>query len=50
MGRLERNPDKGASAVEYSLLVGLIAIVIFVAVVFFGQEVEGLFSTAATSY
>lgn len=36
--------DKGASMVEYALLVVLIAIVALVAVRFMGQETSGLFS------
>jgi len=36
--------DRGATAVEYALMVGLIAVVIVVAVVAFGLSVEGLFN------
>ena len=35
--------DEGASAVEYALLIALIAGVIVLAVVFFGQQVKGKF-------
>ena len=35
--------DEGASAVEYGLLIALIAGVIVLAVVFFGQQVKGKF-------
>jgi pilus assembly protein Flp/PilA len=42
--------DQGASSVEYGLLIGLIAIVIFVAVVLLGENTRDLFSTAATMY
>ena len=37
--------DHGATAVEYALMVGLIAVVIVVAVVAFGLSVEGLFNS-----
>jgi Flp pilus assembly pilin Flp len=37
--------DRGATAVEYALMVGLIAVVIVVAVVAFGLSVEGLFNS-----
>jgi Flp pilus assembly pilin Flp len=36
--------EKGASMVEYALLVVLIAIVALTAVAFMGEEVSGLFS------
>jgi pilus assembly protein Flp/PilA len=42
--------ERGASSVEYGLLIGLIAIVIFVAVALLGQNTQDLFSTAATLY
>lgn len=35
--------DRGATAVEYGLLVGLIAVVIIVAVAALGTELTGLF-------
>ncbi len=35
--------DKGATAVEYGLMVGLIAVVIIVAVTALGTELNGLF-------
>ena len=38
--------DSGASAVEYAILIGLIALVIIVAVAIFGSAVKGLFSKA----
>ena len=41
--------DRGASAVEYGLLVGLIAIVIIAAVTLLGNRVSTTFSTAASS-
>jgi pilus assembly protein Flp/PilA len=46
----ELRDDQGASSVEYGLLIGLIAIVIFVAVVLLGENTRDLFSTAATMY
>ena len=42
--RLKRE-EKGATAVEYGLMVGLIAVVIIGAVVFLGEELNGLFET-----
>ena len=41
--------DRGASAVEYALLVGLIAIAIIAAIRFLGREVGSEFSQAATA-
>lgn len=41
--------ERGASMVEYALLVILIAIVAFVAVQTFGTEVSSTFSTIADS-
>lgn len=40
-----RRDDHGAAAVEYSVLVGLIAAVIVGAVTLFGLDVMGLFNT-----
>jgi pilus assembly protein Flp/PilA len=42
-------PDRGASLVEYALLVALIAIVCLVAVLFFGEETSSSFSRTAVS-
>ena len=39
-----RREEKGATAVEYGLMVGLIAVVIIGAVVFLGEELNGLFT------
>ena len=39
--------DRGATAVEYALMVTLIAVVIISAVTLFGLSVVGLFSNAA---
>ena len=41
--------DRGASMVEYALLVVLIAIIALVAVSLAGQNVSSAFSTIATS-
>ena len=41
--------EKGATAVEYGLMVALIAIVIIVAVALLGTNLSGLFDTVATS-
>ncbi|MGY1804925.1 Flp family type IVb pilin [Blastococcus sp. SYSU D00922] len=40
--RLKRE-EKGASAVEYALLVGLIAAAVVAAVAIFGEKLDGLF-------
>jgi pilus assembly protein Flp/PilA len=41
--------EKGATAVEYGLMVALIAIVIIAAVVILGTNLSNLFDTVATS-
>ena len=41
--------EKGATAVEYGLMVALIAIVIIVAVALLGTNLSTLFSNTATS-
>ena len=41
--------DRGATAVEYGLMVALIAIVIIVAVTTLGGNLKNLFTTVATS-
>jgi len=41
--------DRGATAVEYGLMVALIAIVIIIAVTTLGTNLNGLFGQAATS-
>jgi len=41
--------EEGATAVEYGLMVALIAIVIIVAVALLGTNLSTLFNTAATS-
>jgi pilus assembly protein Flp/PilA len=44
-----RRDDRGASLVEYALLVSLIAVVCFVAIVVLGGNVSTTFSTSASS-
>ena len=41
--------DRGATAVEYGLMVGLIAVVIILAVTTLGTKLNTLFNTVATS-
>jgi len=41
--------DRGATAVEYGLMVALIAIVIIVAVSLLGSNLSALFNNVATS-
>jgi len=41
--------ERGASLVEYAFLVGLIAMVCLVAVVFFGQATSSRYSNVASS-
>ncbi len=41
--------EAGASAVEYGLLVALIAVVIIAAVSTLGQKISGTFSSAAAA-
>ena len=41
--------DRGASAVEYGLLVALIAIVIIVAVTLLGNNLSSIFNDTASS-
>ncbi|WP_271799724.1 Flp family type IVb pilin [Dietzia maris] len=44
--RFENRKDRGATAVEYGLMVGLIAVVIIAAVVLLGDTLEGVFTGA----
>ena len=44
-----RAAERGATAVEYALMVALIALVIIVAVTLLGNNLSGLFNTAANS-
>lgn len=46
---LKGNKDRGATAVEYGLIVALIAVVIIVAVVLLGRNLSGIFNKAATA-
>ncbi|MGC0249147.1 Flp family type IVb pilin [Pseudactinotalea sp. Z1748] len=41
--RFTGRKDRGATAVEYGLLVGLIAVVIIAAVLFLGDTLTGIF-------
>ena len=41
--------ERGASAVEYGLLVALIAIIIIVAVTLLGKNLSGIFTKTANS-
>jgi pilus assembly protein Flp/PilA len=45
----DRDNDKGATAVEYGLIVALIAAVIVAVVGFLGQDVLGGFTTVETA-
>lgn len=42
-GRLDARRDRGATAVEYGLLVGLIAVAIIATLVLLGPALDGLF-------
>ena len=42
-----RDDERGASAVEYGLLVALIAVVMAVGAAVFGTELDALFDTVA---
>jgi pilus assembly protein Flp/PilA len=48
-GRLDERRDRGATAVEYGLMVGLIAVVIIVAVTALGGQLTGLFESVTSS-
>jgi len=41
--------DKGATAVEYALIVGLIAVVIIIAVAFLGDTIAGIFEDVGST-
>lgn len=45
----ELRSEKGATAVEYGLMVALIAVVIIIAVALLGTNLSSLFNTVATS-
>jgi pilus assembly protein Flp/PilA len=42
--------ERGATAVEYGLIAALIAVVIVVAVTYFGKQVSGLMMNNAVSF
>jgi pilus assembly protein Flp/PilA len=44
-----RREEEGATAVEYGLMVGLIAVVIIGVVAFLGQDLAGLFAQIVTA-
>jgi pilus assembly protein Flp/PilA len=44
-----KSEEKGATAVEYGLMVGLIAVVIIAAVTLLGTQLQGLFTTIANA-
>ena len=48
MARTSRG-DRGATAVEYGLIVALIAVIIIVAVALLGTNLRSTFETVATS-
>jgi pilus assembly protein Flp/PilA len=45
---LSRDREAGATAVEYGLMVALIAVVVIVAVTLLGDNLSALFNTVAT--
>ncbi|TRW44930.1 Flp family type IVb pilin [Georgenia yuyongxinii] len=46
--RFENRKDRGATAVEYGLMVGLIAVVIIIAVTALGGQLRTLFTSVTT--
>jgi pilus assembly protein Flp/PilA len=42
-----QHPERGATAVEYGLMVALIAVVVIVAVTLLGDNLSSLFNTVA---
>ena len=48
-GRLDGHKERGATAVEYGLMVGLIAAVIITVVALLGTRITALFQTVATA-
>ncbi|MCZ2857216.1 Flp family type IVb pilin [Blastococcus sp. VKM Ac-2987] len=42
-----KNEEKGATAVEYGLMVGLIAVVIIAAVTLLGEQLDALFDSVS---
>ena len=49
LGRADRKSEEGATAVEYGLMVALIAIGIITAVVFLEDSLSGLFNQVGSS-
>lgn len=47
--RFDNRKDRGATAVEYGLMVGLIAIAIIAAVILLRTQLQELFTRAATA-
>ena len=47
--RFSKMEDRGASAVEYGLLVALIAVVIIAAVILLGNNLSSIFNKTANS-
>lgn len=48
--RFNGDKDRGATAVEYGLLVALIAVGLIVAISFFGEAIAGLFEEVADAF
>lgn len=48
MTTLREDGERGATAIEYGLLVGLIAVAIIATMTIFSSSVSGLFSTIAS--
>lgn len=48
-GRFEDRKDRGATAVEYGLLVGLIAVVIIAVVTALGGRLQAMFQSIVTA-
>ena len=46
----DRSPERGASAVEYALLIALVAAVIFAAVLGLGQVLPGLYQSVCPAF
>ncbi|MDV3353932.1 MULTISPECIES: Flp family type IVb pilin [Dietzia] len=47
--RFENRKDRGATAVEYGLMVGLIAVAIIAAVILLGDSLTDLFTDVSTT-
>jgi pilus assembly protein Flp/PilA len=47
--RAGRDPERGATATEYAILVGFIAVVIALAIGFFGESLSTFFQNIASS-